>query len=325
MTVRTALSGPFPRSEALVAATRDLDRGRTTVEAVEALYTRTESEVLALEHRLGVDASTAGYLRWQDIYRPISESWSGFSVGPVTRMFETNTFFRQPILLGPPERVPGAIAAWIPLPLRMAEKSRAKIVLPGPYTLAQAVDNRSGDTTEGLIHRLGRLLGDELHELHGRGYSIFQFQEPSLVVDPPTGPRAEAVLAAYRAIEARSSGSTTIVWTYFGDAASEHALLDRLPVSVIGVDLAETEYERLRPWTASKELGLGVIDPRTTLPEDPAAVAEIVGNLAARLQPPGLWLGPGGPLDLLPAEAAARKLQLLPMARQAIVARGGAR
>ncbi|MFZ0699950.1 MAG: hypothetical protein WAN74_07185 [Thermoplasmata archaeon] len=325
MTVRSALSGPFPRSEALVAATRDLDRGRTTPEALEAVYARTESEVLDLERRLGVDAVTAGYLRWQDIFRPISESWSGFSVGPLTRMFETNTFFRQPILLGPPERVPGAIAARLPLPLRAGDKSRAKIVLPGPYTLAGAADNRSGDTTEGLIHRLGRLLGAELQELHGLGYSIFQFQEPLLVVEPPTGPRAEAVLAAYRAIEAHSSGSTTIVWTYFGDAASQHALLDRLPVSVIGIDLAETDYARLRPWTAAKSLGLGVVDPRTTLPEDPAEVAEIVHGLAVRLQPLDIWLGPGGPLDLLPAEAAVRKLHLLPAARQEIAARGSAR
>lgn len=325
MIARTSLSGPFPRSEALVAATRDFDRGRSTPESLEELFVRTEDEVLEVERTLGVDAFTAGYLRWQDIFRPISESWSGFSVGPVTRMFETNTFFRQPILLGPPERVPGAIAARVPLPLRDRERPRAKIVLPGPYTLTLALDNRSGDTTEGLIHRLGRLLAEEVHELRGRGYPIFQFQEPSLVVDPPTGPRAEAVLAAYRAIDARASGSTTIVWTYFGDANAAHALLDRLPATAIGVDLAETDYERLRPWTACKGLGLGVIDPRTTLPEDPAAVADIVHGLGVRLSPSEVWLGPGGPLDLLPAEAAVRKLHLLPAARQALAARGGAR
>jgi 5-methyltetrahydropteroyltriglutamate--homocysteine methyltransferase len=325
MTVRTALSGPFPRSEALVAATRDLDRGRTTPEAVEELFARTEKEVLDLETRLGLDAFTAGYLRWQDTFRPISESWSGFSVGPVTRMFETNTFFRQPILLGPPERTPGAIAARLPLPLRSGEKARAKIVLPGPYTLAGVLDNRSGDTTEGLIHRLGRLLGDELRELRGLGYSIFQFQEPLLVVDPPTGPRAESVLAAYRAIAAHSAGATTIVWTYFADAVPAHALLDRLSVSAIGVDLAETDYEHLGPWSGAKALGLGVIDPRTTLPEDPTEVARIVRELQDRLKPPAIWLGPGGPLDLLPAEAATRKLHLLPAARRALAADGGPR
>lgn len=306
-------------------ATRDLERGRTSPEALEGRFARAEEEVLGLERRLEFDVFTAGYLRWQDLFRPVSESWSGFSVGPVTRMFETNTFYRQPILLGPPERTPGAIAARLPLPLRGRESSRAKIVLPGPYTLAGALDNRSGDTTEGLIHRLGRLLGEEVHELRGHGYTVFQFQEPLLVVEPPGGPRAEAVLAAYRAIEAHAIGSTTIVWTYFGDAAPAQALLNRLPVSAIGVDLAETAYERLGPWTGSKALGLGVIDPRTTLPEDPTEVAEIVIDLATRSTPSEIWLGPGAPLDLLPAEAAVRKLDVLPAARRAIAARGGGR
>ncbi|HUI38983.1 MAG TPA: hypothetical protein VLY85_05065, partial [Thermoplasmata archaeon] len=114
MEVRTALTGPFPRSEALVAATRDLDRGRTTAEAVAALYDAAESEVARLEEQLGLDVRSGGYLDWADLFRPFSESWRGFTVGPVTRWFETNTFYRQPILHAPPERVEGAIARRLP-------------------------------------------------------------------------------------------------------------------------------------------------------------------------------------------------------------------
>ncbi|MCI4361292.1 MAG: hypothetical protein L3J91_06265, partial [Thermoplasmata archaeon] len=76
--VRTSLTGPFPRSEALVQATRDLDRGRTTPDAVEELFDRTEREVVQLEERLGVDFLTGGYLRWADLFRPFAESWGGF-------------------------------------------------------------------------------------------------------------------------------------------------------------------------------------------------------------------------------------------------------
>ncbi|MGA8302118.1 MAG: hypothetical protein WB873_00235, partial [Thermoplasmata archaeon] len=118
MIVRTGLTGPFPRSEALVAATRDLDRGRVPAEQVEELYGRTEGEVVALERRLGFDTVTGGYLRWADLFRPFAETWEGFTVGPLTRWFETNTFYRQPILHAPPGRVAGAIAARLPPPLR---------------------------------------------------------------------------------------------------------------------------------------------------------------------------------------------------------------
>ena len=321
MLVRTGLTGPFPRSEALVAATRDLDRGRTTPEAVEAIYAVSEGEVLALEHRLGLDTVTAGYLRLSDLFRPIAETWEGFTVGPLTRWFETNTFYRQPILHAPPVRVPGAFAARLPPPLR-AEPTRARAILPGPYTFAGLLDNRSGETEPALIHRLGRLLGEEARELRAAGFSSVQFTEPLLVVRPPEGPRAEAVVAGYREIRSALNGGTSIVWTYGADAGPAYPLLERLPVSVVGVDLADTDPEGIPEGRGGAGLGLGVIDPRTTLAEDPAEVARLVRALYERRRPPEIWLGGGMPLDLLPYEPATRKVEVLAAVREALAAGG---
>jgi 5-methyltetrahydropteroyltriglutamate--homocysteine methyltransferase len=317
MIIRTGLTGPFPRSEALVAATRDLDRGRTSAEAVEELYARTEEEVVALEQRLGLDERTAGYLRWQDLFRPIAETWEGFTVGPLTRWLETNTFYRQPILLAPPGRTPGALAARLPPPLHSSPET-ARVLLPGPYSFSVMLDNRSGETEPALIHRLGRLLGEEVKELRTRGFSTFLFPEPQLVVQPPEGPRAEAVVAGYRAIQVALNGGTSIVWTYGADAHPAFPLLDRLPVSVVGVDLAETEVDQLPAGPSPVGLGLGVVDPRTTLEEDPAEVARVVRAAYARRHPNAIWLGPGAPLDLLPWEPATRKLHVLPAVRRAL-------
>ena len=317
MLVRTGLTGPFPRSEALVTATRDLDRGRTGADAVEELFGRSEEEVVALEQRLGFDERTAGYLRWPDLFRPFAETWEGFTVGPLTRWLETNTFYRQPILLAPPGRTPGAIAARLPLPLQRSPAD-ARVLLPGPYSFSVMLDNRSGETEPALIHRLGRLLGDEVKELRERGFATFLFSEPQLVVRPPEGPRAEAVVAGYRAVEAALGSGTSIVWTYGADARPAFPLLDRLPVSVVGVDLAETEVEHLPAGPSRTGLGLGVVDPRTTLEEDPAEVARVVRAAYARRRPSAVWLGPGAPLDLLPWEPATRKLHVLPAVRRAL-------
>jgi len=317
MLVRTGLTGPFPRSEALVNATRDLDRGRTTADAVEELYAKTEAEVVALEHRLGFDDATGGYLRWPDLFRPFAETWEGFTVGPLTRWLETNTFYRQPILLAPPGRVPGAFAARLPPSLRQAPKS-ARVLLPGAYSFSVMLDNRSGETEPALIHRLGRLLGEEVRELRTQGFATFLFAEPELVVRPPEGPRAEAVVAGYRAIESALDGGTSIVWTYGADARGAFATLDRLPVSVVGVDLAETEVERIPAGPVGRGLGLGVVDPHTTLEEDPGEVARVVRAAYARRRPNAVWLGPGAPLDLLPWEPATRKLHVLPAVRRAL-------
>ena len=311
MQVLAGLTGPYPRPETLVSATRDLDRGRTSAEAVESLYRSTEDAVLALERRLGFESVTAGFLRWPDLFRPFAETWEGVAVGPLTRWLETNTFFRQPILLAPPHRVPGALAARLPPPLRPDPRS-ARVLLPGPYTFAGVSENRSGDADEAVVHRLGRMLSEEVRELRAAGFGSFLFSEPLLVVRPPEGPRAEAVVAGYRAIQTALNGGTSIVWTYGADAAPALPLLDRLPVSVVGIDLADTDIDRLPEGPQRAGLGLGVIDSRTTLGEDPGEVARVVRAAYERRRPPGVTLGPGGPLDLLPWEPATRKISVLP-------------
>ena len=321
MIVRTGLTGPFPRSEALVQATRDLDRGRTSPEAVDELYRQEERSVLELENRLGTDRVTGGYLRWADLFRPFAETWAGFTVGPVTRWFETNTFYRQPILNAPPERAASALAPHLPAETAGAPADRSKVLLPGPYTFSGLLDNRSGETLESLIHRFGRLFAEEVRELRALGYDTFQFQEPLLVVHPPEGPRAEAVVAAYKAIASGVEGATSLIWTYFGDAGPTLSTLSRLPVGVVGIDLAETEVSGLAPLSERRGIGLGCLDPRTTLIEDPSEVARIAREVSEKLKPTVLWLGPGGPLDLLPSTAATRKLHLLPAAREALTAK----
>jgi 5-methyltetrahydropteroyltriglutamate--homocysteine methyltransferase len=323
MIVRTGLTGPFPRPEPLVAATRDLDRRRIGPDAAEEVFRSTEAEVVALERRLGFDSVTGGYLRWQDIFRPFAETWEGLAVGPLSRWLETNTFFRQPILLAPPSRTPGAFAARLPPSLR-DDPGSARVLLPGPYTFAQVADNRSGEADQAIVHRIGRTIAEEARELAGLGFRTFLFSDPMLVVRTPSGPAAEAVIAGYQAIHDAVPNATTVVWTYGADANPAFPLLDRLPVSAIGVDLAETDVEQLPPGPGSSGIGLGVVDSRTTLGEDPAEVAHVVRVAYHRRRPSVVWLGPGGPLDLLPWEPATRKLHVLAAVRQALDSGGGA-
>ncbi|MCI4345465.1 MAG: hypothetical protein L3K07_01735 [Thermoplasmata archaeon] len=323
MDVSASLTGSFPRPESVVTLTRDLDRGRTTPEQVEAGYLAAEGDVLRIEAENGLAPRTGGYLRWPDLFRPFASGWPGFEVGPITRWFETNTFFRQPILKHPPERTPGAIARWLPAAGGALRAAEARAVLPGPYTFAGLLDNESGETFPSLVYRIGRLLAEELRELRTLGYASFQFQEPLLVVRPPEGPAAESVRAAYRALGEAAGPADTSLWTFFGDASPVFLLLSSLPVGLVGVDLAETVPEELPVPTSPCGLGFGCIDPRTTLLEDPAELVRLVEGTVARLKPTRVHLGPGAPLDLLPYAPATRKLGVLPAARDRLRRTGG--
>ena len=68
------IPGLYPRSEALVQATRDLDRGRTTPEAVDEQVERDLAELVSAQQDAGFDLLADGMLRWQDIFRPLVEA-----------------------------------------------------------------------------------------------------------------------------------------------------------------------------------------------------------------------------------------------------------
>src|SRR5207247_6884990 len=88
--------GIYPRSDALVQATRDLDRGRTTPEAVDELVERDLAELVSVQQEAGLDLLADGMLRWQDIFRPVVEGSEGLWTSALTRFLDTTTFFRPP-------------------------------------------------------------------------------------------------------------------------------------------------------------------------------------------------------------------------------------
>lgn len=310
---RTTLTGAFPRTEELVQATRDLDRGRITQEAAEATFARAQGAVDAVETRLDLDCRTGGYLRWADLFRPFSATWSHVRTGPLTRFFETNTFFRQPILEAPPTPAPGRLASWLP------KGPRARAVLPGPYTFARLADApyAAGEFAR-VVHDVAGALAEELRGLGADRPPFVQFQEPLLAYEPYVGDPGP-LLEAYRLLSEASAGASTSVWTFFGDATPSMKTLVRLPVDAIGVDL----FELSRPVPADlhgKALGVGVVESRTTIPEDLGGVVDLVRAVEQAWRPTAVWLGPSPPLDLLPFTAAESKLALLPKLKEALSA-----
>lgn len=306
---RTGVTGPFPRPEELVQATRDHDRGRIPAEALEAAFVRAEDQVAAVEERLRLDVRTGGYLRWPDLFRPFTELWPGVEAGTLTRFFETNTFYRQPVFRSRPVGGSGKLVRWLP------EPGTGRAILPGPYTFGALSDLRyASGPSASPVEEIAAALAAELRALGDRLPRQVQFQEPMLVYQPPRGD-AQEVVRAYRLLADAVPTATTIVWTYFGDAAPVLPLLARLPVNVVGFDLFESSVPA-GPGLGGKGVGFGCIDSRETLPEQPKEVARLVRAAETALRPSSVWLGPSPPLDLLPFEAAAAKLELLPVLKE---------
>ena len=98
MQLKAYAPGIYPRSEALVQATRDLDRGRKKQEEVDQQVDRDYEEFVAVQEQAGLTLISDGLLDWQDHFRPLVDRSDGLAARPLSRFLDTNTFFRAVIV-----------------------------------------------------------------------------------------------------------------------------------------------------------------------------------------------------------------------------------
>ncbi|RLF28950.1 MAG: hypothetical protein DRJ99_03965 [Thermoplasmata archaeon] len=92
------LTGIFPRSNELIRATWDYEKGKIDKETLENKIEKDTKRIIELQLQTGFRYITDGMLLWQDLFRPFVENIEGISPGPLTRWFNNNTFFRKPII-----------------------------------------------------------------------------------------------------------------------------------------------------------------------------------------------------------------------------------
>ncbi len=302
--VLTYQHGIYPRSEAIVAATRDLDRGRTTQGAVDEVFRSERDEVVALQRDAGLDLVSDGLLSWQDIFRPLIDAAEGMDARTLVRWFDNNSFFRAPEVSGDP-RLDGGFPAVLDDGLPRG----AAVSLPSPYLFSRAA-HAAGDRNALLRELAAEVLAPVIRGVVDRGARLVHLEEPWL---PFFGAEPEAWDALDEALgELRSaSGEATLVFhVYFGDAAPFAERLRRLPVDAVGIDFVETDVDALNGRWDTGVL-VGCIDGRRSVLESVEGTVKFVQQVAERLQPPQVYISSNSELELLPRDVADRKIRLL--------------
>jgi 5-methyltetrahydropteroyltriglutamate--homocysteine methyltransferase len=304
--------GIYPRSEALVAATRDLERGRTTIEKVEDQFRQDLQDFVQTQRDAGLNYFSDGLLRWEDIFRPFVKASKGLSEGPLVRWFDNNAFFRAPVITGSPaidSQLPPTFEDSVLLP-------EPKVAtLPSPYMFSRAAQTH-GDRNKLMIELARNVLQPVAKALGGRGYRLIHLQEPWLVF---YGMEQGEWSFFEKAIETIRDGLgiTLVLHTYYGNAEPWADRLRSLPVDAVGIDFVETDVEALgKNWT----LGVvaGCLDGRRSLVESLEETVKFVKRAAETLNPTALYLSSNSDLELLPRDIASRKiLRLGEVARRA--------
>ena len=297
MQVEAYVPGICPRSEALVQATRDLDRGRTTQEAVDEQVERDLAELVSAEQAAGLDLLADGMIRWQDHFRPLLDAAEGLETGALTRFLDTNTFYRAPrATTGDPKlSAPLGERYVAPLP------GPRLVTLPSPFALAQGTGIPPKVMAEGVLKPA----------MEGLDAELVVLAEPFFVRDD--GAKLEDLADA---LEALAGGPKLALWLEFGDAgpALEQGAAD-LPVEGLGIDFYATHPEDL-PEAFGKLLLAGVVDARSSVPEEPRELAAFAARLGER-GAERIALVPNGDLQYVSAPIAQEKIARLGKAKTA--------
>jgi 5-methyltetrahydropteroyltriglutamate--homocysteine methyltransferase len=295
--VKAFIPGLYPRSEALVQATRDLDRGRTTQEAVDEQVERDLAELVAVQQQAGVDLLADGMLRWQDVFRPFVEAADGLDTGALTRFLDTNTFYRAPSASTATPKLGEPLGEGYIAPLPGPQL----VTLPSPFALAHGTGLTPAAVVEGILKPQIDALDAELVVL----------EEPFLARDEEAD-----VEELGGALEKLAGGPRLALWLTFGNAeeAFNRGLAD-LPVDAIGVDFYATKVSAI-PDGFGKELFAGVLDARSSAPEEPREIAAFVPQLYER-GATEVSLVPNGDLQYVSEAVAREKVARLGKAKTA--------
>jgi 5-methyltetrahydropteroyltriglutamate--homocysteine methyltransferase len=288
--LRAFAPGIYPRSEALVQATRDFDRGRTSPEAVDEQLVHDREGLVAAQRAAGLDLLSDGMLGWQDIFRPLIEATAGLEAGALTRFLDTNTFYRAP------EASAGTPRLEAPLDGRHVAPLPAPrlVTLPSPYAFAQGTGLAPRALAEGVLRP----------QLDGLDAELVVLAEPFLAREQ--SPDLDGLADA---LEALAGGPPLALQLTFGNAGPLLPRLAELPVEGVGVDFYATSLDDV-PEGFPKKMLAGVVDARSSIVENAEELAAFAGRLAERIAGE-VVLVPNGDLQYVAEPLAREKLARL--------------
>ncbi|MDE3137945.1 MAG: hypothetical protein KGL59_15295 [Acidobacteriota bacterium] len=343
MTLTLAHSGSYPRIgdspdlQVLRRAIAGFDRGERTLADLAEAENQMTRRAIEEQSAAGVEVLTDGLIRWNDPVSYLAGKLNGVKVNGLLRLFDTNFYFRQPVIEAHPERK-GAMTvddfrfareALAATANGNAGARKVKPVLTGPYTLARhsLVEAAAMTALEPRAVAYAEALAAEIGALADAGAEIVQVDEPSILLNPGDWnifTQALGRLVAARD-EARKRGRKIdlVLHVYFHDCAPLYGKLITLPVDGLGLDFSYNP--RLADLVAEAgspiPLALGLVDGRNTKLERPAEVAAVVSRLLPCISGERAWLGPSCGLEYLPRDRAQAKLALLKEIRKAVEGR----
>lgn len=287
-----------------------LERGEISREEFERIEDSVVEEVVGEQIKAGLQIVTDGQVRWYDPISHMTRKLEGCEINGLLRFFDTNFYFRQPVIKGRLRRKEPIILPEFEFVKRISEKP-VKVVITGPYTLARLSINKGGGSFEELAEEFAALISEEIGDLSRAGAELIQVEEPAILRHQGGHKLLEGLMG--RICEEKGS-SEILLTVYFGDGAEIYEKLIRMPVDGLGLDF--TYSQRLPDVIAglgcTKNLAIGIVDGRNTRMEKKEEVLPILDKILPTIGSERVYITTScGVGDYLPREVAFRKLQVV--------------
>lgn len=309
--------GDSPEQQKLRRTYSALERQEASEADLRAAEDELTRAALAEQAEAGLDLVTDGQIRWYDPISHIAGKLAGIKINGLLRFFDTNTYFRQPVVEGEIGRRNGLLLTEFEFAKANSPKP-VKPVLIGPYTLARhsLVEHAPYKQTEPLTRAYAQALAPELEALAKAGAEVIQIDEPAILKRPADFAILERAIMMLSKHKGRAK---LALYLYFGDALQLYERLQKLPVDLLGLDFTYNPklVDRVAMVGSQRPLALGLVDGRNTRLEDPAEVAHQIDRIRLRVKGE-LYLNPSCGLEYLPRDRALAKLKLLPQIRDLV-------
>ena len=313
MKIKSAIHSSFPRigeqpdEQKLRRAIAGFESGKITKGELTTVENQVVDETISVQVDAGLELVGDGLIRWYDLASHVAKNLKGFDINGLLRFFDTNTYYRQPVVQGDISSGDGNLSKEIQYTAHKAE-TPVKGVLLGPLSLAAMSLNKSAMKLSELALRLGELLGQEAAEMTLSGAEYVQVEEPWLVRNPEFFDLFQESFARF----SKARGNAKIILAfYFGDVGKIFDKLNEIPVDLIGIDFTYSPglLDKITADGSPKPLSLGILDGRNTKLESASKIARSLEAPLKRIVGECHLTSSCG-LEYLPRSHAIRKLNL---------------
>ncbi len=307
-TVKTYIHGIYPRSNDLIQTSRELIRKKKKESDYLSQLKKDFLNLQQIQKSNNFDYIEDGKLNWHDIFRPIVESASGFKIGALTRWFDNNCFFRQPVAAGKLKLDKNKLDKLFP---RITPEKKWKVTLPSPFTFARLTLNETGTSFENLLDQITEIISEIISYLDKKGVNFVQLNEPFLPYQGVSNQDITLFNKMIKKLESKKGKLAIALHLYFGDAGPVLKKLDKNKfIDIIGIDFYKTALTSI-PKNFDYALAAGIVDGRNSLIEDQKTLKKFINDAVEHLKLEEIYITNNSDLDLLPETIASKKIEIL--------------